>query len=206
MPVFATPVTVFHILPAGLAARLAPVAMFALLAAPGYAVAEDSERCSGTLCDLYYTVRPAPQPAAAPSSQQASATPVTVPSTGGILNFFKNSPPAATAATSGAAPAKPFMYLTDGTKYDHCTGTLCDAYYGSSLNKPAAPPPQQQASTGSANTPAGTSLTPPRPAPSAEQIALAKAMQQRRAAQDAQEQAKAKCRLAGGSDPWHCFR
>ena len=40
----------------------------------------------------------------------------------------------------------------------------------------------------------------------AEQVALAKAMQQRRAAQEAQEQAKAKCRLAGGNDPWHCFR
>ena len=190
------------------ASGLAPLALLALLATSSGAVADD-DRCTGTLCDLYYAARPA-QPASSAAQQatttQQQATPVTVPSSGGILNFFKSSPAASasTPAAPGAPAAKPFVYFTEGTHYDRCTGTLCDVYYGSSSAKPAG---QQQASTtGSATVPAGAAVTPARPALTAEQVALAKAMQQRRAAQEAHEQAKAKCRLAGGSDLWHCFR
>lgn len=196
----------------GIAARLAPLVLVAVLGAARGAAADD--RCTGTLCDLYYAARPAqPSAPAQPASTQdgatqpAAPTPVTVPSGGGILNFFRGGAPDAPAAPAapGAAPTKPFMYLTEGTHYDRCTGTLCDAYYGvTSPSSPAPAPPQAQQA--SAKAPGGTALTPRQPAPTAEQVALAKAMQQRRAAQEAREQANAKCRLAAAGDPWHCFR
>lgn len=169
-----------------------------------------SDRCEGTLCDLYYsgrgksadttTAKPAPAPV---PGVPAGATPVMAPSGtaqlsdstlkrwfGGWSDSSAHPPP---PPSEPATANNDYMHLGSGGllggKQERCTGTLCDAFYGSSPAEPTTPaaPDQRQA----AAQPAGGSASPEEPAIAYRHIP--------------HESEVKKC-SSPASDPWRCFR
>ena len=148
-------------------------------AAAQTAPAPAAQRCSGTLCDLYYGSG-ASASAKADSSPSASqqGVPTTVP-TGNIFSGLFTSSGGTQAAPAGAANAQrdasaPFVRVVGGRPAnERCTGTLCDIYYSGSDPSPsaAAPPVGRQASAapvagaGSVAAPVRKHVAAPQPKP-----------------------------------------
>ncbi len=159
---------------------------------------QTSQRCEGTLCDLYY--RNSPPPAEAAPAQPAAPTPLTVPTGGFLGRVFGTGPtPAATGATPSPAPfvsVKGGGILADKTD-ERCDGTLCDIYYH------GAPPPRPSSpSVASApdNEPVETTAAA---APDAETDAEPRTS--RRKVTAGVQFAKPAC-VAPPGDPWRCYR
>ncbi len=163
----------------------------ALCALPAPAFADD--QCSGTLCDLFAkpsTASKSATPSAVPAKPEG--TPLTVPTlsmptSGGLLNFFKSSSsdtPAAAAPSSQQAASAPFVRIEGGRKEERCSGTFCDVYYGTIGSKSS----EQQATA----TPVSTG-----PATEAQYAVKRKEI--------AEQQVKPRC-VAPASDPWRCYR
>lgn len=149
--------------------------------APAFAQ-QAASRCEGTLCDLFYSGKPAPEPAGAPAAgvQPNGDRPLTVPTTGGILGALTGG----LGQGAGAAPAvgspSPtpgvtapgeggLIAMMKGQTSSRCTGTLCDLFYGGSApEQPAAAEPA--------------------------------------AVDDRPRRAEAKRCVAPPNDPWRCYR
>ena len=107
--------------------------------------------CEGTLCDWYHSTHS--DTASAPATV-GGATAVTAPS-GGPLSWFgrssgpKNAQPAEEPSASNSYMSMSGGGLIGGSK-ERCTGTLCDAYYGSSPAPSAQAPAGQQQTAASA--------------------------------------------------------
>ena len=167
------------------------------------------ERCSGTFCDLFYSARGAPPATTQPTPQSTAPTPMTVPSTGGILNFFKSTPSGPTAQGGVSAPSNSFVKLDGGgllgDKSQRCSGSICDLYYGGPPPaQPTVPAAAAARPAPGARPPTPGQVAPAREVETAEMASLRQADERRRVAQAAEQQAKAKCRVA--NDPWHCYR
>ena len=177
----------------------------AAVAGCGVAVAQQAERCSGTLCDLYYKNAPAPaQPA--PTQQAvpgvpAGATPMTVPSGNFFTGLFSHND--AQQAASGSAAAQqgqaqsssflPGVHMGGGGILgDHsqaqCEGTLCDLMGRSTPPREQAPAASEQVAVTTPQPPAGS---------------VAYSSPSKRYA-PIEEEEKPRCK--SGGDPWHCYR
>ena len=168
------------------------------------AAAQQAERCSGTLCDLYYR-NDAPAPAVAPAPSKvagvpAGATAVTVPSGNFFTGLFSHTDaqqPAAASAASAQAKSSSFVpgvHMGGGGIFgDHsqaqCEGTLCDLMGRST---PPRPEPSEQVATDGAPAAAAAAT----PATGSVNYASGKHYEP--------IQETPRCRNA--SDPWHCFR
>ena len=157
-------------------AKIVGAAAFSFLLVSGVraqqtqAVAAPSDRCQGTLCDLYYGARgnaadmTTAKPAApAVAGVPAGATPLTVPSNPLSRLFGGGGSSASSGSTASTRPPPPpsepatatnsYMHLGTGGVLgggdQRCTGTVCDLFYGTSPEEPAAG--QQQAVAGSAS-------------------------------------------------------
>lgn len=182
-------------LSARLAAILSPLALLAL--APAGAAAQQAapaERCSGTLCDLYYGGS-APDAA---GQKPAPPTPLSVP-TGGVLGFFSGPTPAQ-APAPGAQPAKPgfvqvqgggIVGAVNGKPAERCSGTLCDFYYGSSTSSFDDPPAEQPTAV----------VTDPADAAPADDAPRSR----KRRAEVQVPREKPLC-VGTAADPWRCYR
>ena len=173
----------------------------ALLASGAFASGEASaqsapaaQRCSGTLCDLYYGGSGSaaqPSTSATPSATQ-QGVPVTVP-TGNIFSglFSGNTQAAPDAAAPNAQPVStPFVRVVGGKPAnERCTGTFCDLYYGGS-NAPAPAQPVAQQRQASATSVAPAAEPALAPAPARKHVAA--------------PQPKPICR--NERDPWQCYR
>lgn len=179
---------------AGSAKIIALTALTLMLAPAARAQDAKPDRCEGTLCDLYYSGKGEPAktsatqtsaPAGATGSMPAGATPVTVPSTGGLLNFFKPS----TAKLPESPPAtstNSYMHLGGGGLLggsgEPCSGTLCDLYHGTTSTSG-----QQEASAAGA-----TPIATPEPQVPHRHIVH-------------ESETRPKC-SSPSADPWRCFR
>ncbi len=109
--------------------------------------AQPPDRCSGTLCDLYYG-GPAPEQPEGASKPPTAPTPMMVPSFGRLIGGGQGG-----TAQGGASGAKPLVgvggdgiaSLFRGDPQDRCTGTLCDMYYGGPPPEKPEPQPGAQA-------------------------------------------------------------
>ncbi len=152
-----------------------------------------TERCSGTLCDLYYGNAGASAGSqGAPPSATQQGTPVTVPSGNIFSGFFSGgagtpaTPPGA-PAPNGQPTATPFVRVVGGRPAnERCSGTLCDAYYAGA----GAAPPQQQPPAGQQASAAPVAEPDVAPNPVRKHVAA--------------PQAKPICR--NDRDPWQCYR
>lgn len=184
----------------GAAAFLLLAAGLACAATPGRA----EDRCSGTLCDLYY----GSSSDAAKTAPAGTATAVTVPQTGFLGRLFgagksanapaPSSAPAAAPASATAQPAAAsggrlpgILGAFSGAPTDRCTGTLCDLYYGGSPDE--KPGPQPTAATPVA-TDGAVAADDDAPAPRSGRHRSADAAVDRPAC------------AATAADPWHCLR
>ena len=157
--------------------------------------AAPAQRCTGTLCDLYYGTSESD----APPPQQAAPTPLTVPKSGILDHFFSGGQAAQPGTPSAPAAAAPGSLVSvqggglagrlSGAPEERCTGTLCDLYYGSTPSEA----PVAQASAQAAPGPAVVPETAPR------------TVRKARTAEVAERQEKARC-AAAGRDPWQCYR
>lgn len=190
--------------------RFSPAILFAiglvLSGAPAHAQSDD--RCSGTLCDLYYGNKPkSPQPAANPQQAPAGAQQLTVPTGGFLSRFFGGGQQPAQGTAGGQAQEQHSLIggggiagMVRGDTPDRCTGTLCDLYYGGPpKEKPAqaaaqAPATTQAATQAHATTQAaatGSYNAEPLPAPDAP---------------DAVMRAPVRKCVATPADPWKCYK
>lgn len=164
--------------------------------APAFAQ-QAASRCEGTLCDLFYSGKPAPEPAGAPAAgvQPNGDRPLTVPTTGGILGALTGGlgQGAGAAPAAGSPPPAPgvtapgeggLIAMMKGQTSSRCTGTLCDLFYGGSA-------PEQPAAAGAMAQ-----------APAAGRIAAAEPA----AVDDRPRRAEAKRCVAPPNDPWRCYR
>ena len=179
---------------------------------PSRASAQDAqsapapERCSGTLCDLYYR-NSGSAPAVSSPAPPAGATVMTVPSMPSTGNFFSglfgghSSTPAQAGNTSGAAASSAqssassgFVHLDGGgllgNDHDRCSGgTLCDLL-GVSKPQPEQPTTEQALAQPDAAT------APAEAAPRSTR---------RRHAVETTEDTKPRCHASSG-DAWGCYR
>lgn len=159
------------------------------------------DRCSGTICDLYYGNKPKSQqpaansqPAPAPSGQQ-----LTVPSGGFLSRFFGGGGQQQPAQGAGGGQPQQEHSLVGGGGVagmvrgdapDRCTGTICDLYYGG----PPKEKPAQGASPSASATRAaasGSYNAEPLPAPDAPDTVM---------------RAPVRSCVAPPNDPWKCYR
>lgn len=145
------------------------------------AAAPPAEHCEGTLCDLYYGTRPA---------SAAGTTPATSPAAGGGLTswFGRGAGPANAPPPVPASSANGYMALGAGgvlgSKQEHCSGTLCDLYYGSSASSDPATKQEASATSGPAAV--------PEPVVPHRHIVH-------------ESETRPKC-SSPTADPWHCYR
>ena len=153
--------------------------------------AKPDDRCSGTLCDLYYGMGgTAPQAPAAGTT--AAASPATTV-------------PAAVPVPHVAVQGGGVVGLLSGAPQERCTGTLCDFFYG-------GPPPEK---VPAALTPAEAprALAPgeaprnalaPAEAPETDDAPVRR-RSRRDEADAAPPEEKPHC-VAPAADPWRCYR
>ncbi len=170
--------------------RLAPVAGALISLAASGAFAQD--RCTGTLCDLYYGNSSPAKPAAVAPSTPAPAGQAATPRADGLLGrLFSNG--ATSGPSTNAAPAKPLVAvqgggligMANGTAPSRCSGTLCDLYYG-------GPPPE---------APARPEAAPISPARDAEAAADEAPVPSRPISREPEP----RCAV-NAHDPWQCYR
>ena len=150
--------------------------------------------CEGTICDLVGSNNSTPS-ASAPS---AAPTPLTVPSSGGILGFFKSKPSDASGATASSQSESNSLLNVQGgglataftsPSSQRCSGTFCDFFYRGAPPESAPQQPAAQQATASARpVPASTGAT----RTTSTTVVV--------------EQPREKPLCHSATDPWHCFR
>lgn len=181
--------------------RCSPAILFAigLVLSGAPARAQSDDRCSGTLCDLYYGNKPKnQQPAANAQQAPAGGQQLTVPTGGFLSRFFGGGQqPAQQGAAGGQAQGQHSLVggggiagMVRGDAPDRCTGTLCDLYYGGPpKEKPAQGAARAQATTQAAAS--GSYNAEPLPAPDAPDTVMRAPVR--------------KC-VATPADPWKCYK
>ena len=186
---------------AGSIAILSCSVLALVVASPDASAQQSTQRCEGTLCDLYYRNSPPPQEQT--PAPIAPPTPLTVPTGGFLGRVFGTGPTKPPAPGAAPAPA-PFLniqgggILADKTE-ERCDGTLCDIYYH------GAPPPPRAAAPTVASAPADAPQTTASAAPDAEPGPDPKAGRRKSYAQPGVQFAKPAC-VAPPGDPWRCYR
>ncbi len=205
----------------------AKIAAFAALSAlfvagalaSGAAAQQTPQRCSGTLCDIYYGSPSPAQEGAAPAAAPAAATPLTAPSSGFLSNMFSGSSAAPAQGSAAPAPQRSSFFnvggggLTGGNRDGECGGTICDLFHGhSSASDNDAPLSQSQSGTPQSRFSSFTAAAEP-PEPVAMPVAApaaapapagSAAAPQGRVAYRAPPP-KPSCVPRAG-DPWSCYR